>query len=66
MTDEAKESYPNRVAKAAGEIKLASVFLSALAAPFYVLGWLVGVLIAVFVWCLAAVKVGIEDARGSR
>jgi hypothetical protein len=56
-------SYPERVAAKAVEVKLARVLLSVLAAPFYVLGWVVALLVVVVMWCVAAVQVGFADGR---
>ena len=41
-------------------------FLSVVAAPFYVLGFLVGLLFVAVAWVVAAVQVGVADARRRR
>lgn len=53
----------DRVAAAAQEIKPLRVLLSVIASPFYVVGFLVGLLIVAFMWAYAAVQVGVADAR---
>lgn len=59
-------SFPDRVAARASEVRPTRLALSILAAPFYVLGWLLGVLLVAFSWVAAAVTVGISDARTRR
>ena len=56
-------SYPQRVATKASEIQWAKVILSVLAAPFYALGFLVGLLLALLSFAGAAIAVGVADAR---
>lgn len=56
-------SYVERVAARAGSLSLSRVVLSAVAAPFYVLGFLLGLLLAACLWSWSAVAVGIADAR---
>jgi hypothetical protein len=55
----------DRVASAAQAVKPLRVLLSVLAAPFYVLGLLVGFAVVAATWCYAAVQVGVQDARRS-
>ena len=52
-----------RVAQAATEIRIARIVLSIIAAPFYVLGYLVAFIVCVVVWCVAAAQVGYTDGR---
>jgi hypothetical protein len=56
-------SFPARVADRAADIKISRVLLTILACPFYVLGFLAGLLIAAVTWSLAAARVGFGDAR---
>lgn len=56
-------TFPTRVAARAADIQPVRVLLSVLAAPFYLLGLFVGVLIVAFAWCWAAVAVGIGDVK---
>lgn len=53
----------DRVAAAAQTVKPLRLLLSLLAFPFYVLGWLVGLLVVAFMWVAAAVQVGFADVR---
>lgn len=53
----------DRVATAAGNVRLLRILLSVVAAPFYTLGYLVGLLLVALTWVVAAVQVGIADAR---
>lgn len=56
-------TFPTRVATAATEIRIARAVLSVIAAPFYVVGYLVAFVVCVFVWCIAAIQVGYSDGR---
>lgn len=56
-------TFVDQVAARASQISAARVFLSVLAAPFYVLGMLLGVLWVAAVWMLAAAQLGVSDAR---
>lgn len=56
-------SYPQRVASKASEIQWARVILSVLAAPFYLLGFVLGLLLAVASFAGAAIALGVADAR---
>lgn len=53
----------DRVAAAAVTLKPLRVFLSIIAAPFYVVGYLIGVLLVALTWAYAAIQVGVADAR---
>ena len=53
----------DRIAAKAVDLRPLRILLSIIAAPFYVLGLVVGVLIVAATWCYAAVGVGITDAR---
>lgn len=55
-----------RVAARAVEIQPARVALTILAAPFYALGFLVGLLWVAIAWSCAAVALGVADVRASR
>lgn len=59
-------SYPERVAARAAQVKIGQILLAAVAAPFYVLGFIVGIVWAVVVWVVAAVQIGWVDARNRR
>lgn len=56
-------SYVQRVADRAADFDLVRALLSVLAAPFYLVGLLAGVLLAVLAWCWAGVLVGVADVR---
>ncbi|MEM9516031.1 MAG: hypothetical protein AAGA42_14360 [Actinomycetota bacterium] len=56
-------SFPERVAQRATEVQVARLLLSLLAVPFYVLGFVVGVVWLAIRWIYAAVVVGFADAR---
>lgn len=53
----------DRVQTQAAQLQPLKILLSVLAAPFYVLGFVFGILWVVFSWSLAAVLVGVTDAR---
>lgn len=53
----------DRVADAAQHVRLLRVLLSAIAAPFYGLGFVIGLLVVATTWVVAAVQVGVADAR---
>lgn len=59
-------SYPERVAAKASEIEWGRAVLSILAFPFYALGFLVGLFLALVAFAWAAVAVGVSDARKDR
>lgn len=52
-----------RVALKAVEVKPLRVLLSVLAAPFYLLGAALAVLVVLVMWCVAAVQVGFGDVK---
>lgn len=56
-------AFVDQVAARASQISFARVLLSLLAAPFYVLGTIVGVLWVTAAWGLAAAQLGVSDAR---
>ncbi len=56
----------DKVAERAATLRPARVALSVLAAPFYVLGLILGVLWLAAAWAYAAVLVGIDDGRPPR
>lgn len=55
-------SFPSRVAERAQDIRPARIVLTVLAAPFWLLGLIVGVLWLAVSWCLAAAVIGFGDA----
>jgi len=59
-------SFVDRVAEQAGKNKPSKLLLSLLALPFYVLGLLVGLVVAVFVFAWAGVQLGVADVRAKR
>ena len=56
-------SYPQRVAEKAADIQWARLLLSVVAAPFYAIGFMAGLLLAVCSFVVAAVALGVADAR---
>ncbi len=56
-------TFPSRVAERAAEVKLTRVLLTVLAAPFYVVGLLLGLVFVAGAWLVAAVALGVADAR---
>ena len=56
-------SYPDRVAAKVADVKIGRLLLTICASPFYALGFLLGLAVAVVLWCGAAVAVGVSDAR---
>lgn len=56
-------TFPERVAQRAQTVAVARVLLSIVAAPFYVLGFVVGLLAAMVLWTYAACAIGFADAR---
>ncbi len=56
-------TFPSRVAERAAEVKLTRVLLTVLAAPFYVVGLVLGVVWVAVLWLVAAVALGVADAR---
>lgn len=56
-------TFPTRVAVRASEIRLSRILLTILAVPFYVLGFVVGVLWVAVGWCIAAGAVAFSDVR---
>lgn len=55
----------DRITRQAREVHAGRALLTALMAPLYVLGWIVGKAAVVTMFVLAAVKIGWQDARGS-
>jgi len=56
----------DRIVAEARQVRIAKLLLGFLLAPLYVVGWLVGKTVLATVFLAAAVKVGWQDARGSR
>jgi uncharacterized membrane protein (DUF485 family) len=56
----------DRVQARAATFQPLRAFLSVLAAPFYAIGFLVGLLLVIVSWVVAAVQVGAADARARR
>ena len=56
-------SFIERAAAKASDVKLSKLLLSILAAPFYVLGWLIGLVVVVVLLAYGAVRLGIADVR---
>lgn len=59
----APASLIERVATAAPKFRPLKVLLWVLTAPFYALGWVLGLLVVACTFALGAIKVGIADAR---
>lgn len=58
-------TLPERVAaRRAMHVNVVQVVLSVLAAPFFVLGWMVGGVVSAVLWVCAAVAVGFDAGRG--
>ncbi len=55
--------FVDRVASEAVEVKPVRVLLAVLAAVFYAVGWLVGLVVVAFMFALGAVRVGFADVR---
>ena len=56
-------TFPTRVAAKASELNAARSLLTVLAAPFYLLGLLAGIVIVAVAWCWAAVALGVADVK---
>lgn len=59
-------SFADRVAVRALEVRPGRIVVTVLAAPFYALGWLLGLVVAAVMWIVAAVQLGMSDARERR
>ena len=58
-------TLPERVAaRRAAEVDVRLVILSVLAAPFFVLGWVVGGFVSAVLWVCAALAEGFDSGRG--
>lgn len=55
--------FVERVAEQATQVRPLKAALTLLALPFYLLGWVLGLLWVVVLFAVGAVKVGIADAR---
>lgn len=54
--------FVERVANDAADVRVVRVLLTVLAAPLYVLGFIIGLLVVAVRWSVAAVRVGMSDA----
>ena len=64
MTDtSAVASFPERVAARATTLQPARIALTVLAAPFYLVGLVAGLIWVMIVWIASAVAVGVDDVR---
>lgn len=54
-----------RIAARVANEKPLRILLSVLAAPFYALGWVLGLAVVVLMWFWAAAGVGFADARST-
>lgn len=61
-----RPSYPDRVAARAEGIRFVRVVMAVIAAPFYLLGLVVGVVWLAARWCIGAVAEGFDTARRTR
>jgi hypothetical protein len=59
-------NFPERVAERAADIRVARILLTLLAVPFYVLGFIVGVVWVGLRWAFAAVAIGVTDVSRRR
>lgn len=57
-------TFVQRAVDQAADIKFARIALTVLAAPFYVIGVLVGAVVVVAVVAFGAAKLGVADVRG--
>lgn len=62
-TPPATPAFLDRVAERATIIRPARLVLTLLAVPFYVLGWLLGLIYVAVMFAFGAAKLGIADAR---
>jgi hypothetical protein len=53
--------FSDRVAAHAADVQLIKVLLTVIAAPFYVLGVVIGLVLVSIQWIYSAVRVGISD-----
>ena len=56
------DSFSQRVAARAGEIRILRILLTVLAAPFYVIGFVVGFVWLAVRWTISALIIGFSDA----
>lgn len=56
-------TFSTKIAAAAAEVRPARWLLTLLALPFYVLGWVAGLVCVAGLWMLGALKAGFGDAR---
>lgn len=56
-------AFVDRVQAQATTVKPLQLLLTIFAAPFYVLGWLVGLVVVALAWAYAAVQMGYRDRR---
>lgn len=56
-------AFVDRVQAQAATVKPLQLLLTIFAAPFYVLGWLVGLVVVALAWAYAAVVMGYRDRR---
>lgn len=63
MADDEHTKFVERVAAAAVGVRPAKLLLTLLALPFYVLGWVLGLVYVCVLFAVGACKVGIADAR---
>jgi len=59
-------TFIKRSVAQASEVRVADAALTVIAAPFYLLGWLLGLVVVVVVVAFGAIKLGIADARADR
>lgn len=58
-------NYPEKVAARAADIRAVSLLLSLLALPFFVIGFVVGILWLAIRWSYAALLIGFEQVATS-
>lgn len=59
-------TFAERVTAKTTDVRIGRALLSIVAAPFYAIGFLLGLVLVVIVWCWAAVTIGISDGRRVR
>lgn len=59
-------TFAERVTAKTADVRVGRALLSLVAAPFYALGFLLGLVLVVVVWSWAAVQIGVSDGRRVR
>ncbi len=56
-------TFVDRVAAEAMTVRPVKLLLTLLTLPFYLIGWVIGLLVVIVMFAVGAVKVGVADAR---